>query len=1014
MRNALMIHIVWFSILASMPHSGWAKDDPPTWTILPAHEIGAVAFRQQHETWDGRGVVLAILDTGVDPGVSGLMTTSTGHTKLIEARDFTDEGQWPLSLAEYEDGGWKHPKGLRLEGASQLPVPPKTDRPDYPVYMAVIAESDFQGNDEVADFTDDGDLDDRFGVLVYWADRSEVEEKLGLGRGLTFLAELNDRAAEEVTQLRASRGVWLVVPDTNGDGRLADEPQLRDYQVNWDTFSPAAADPSESRHMMTWTVQVTSPAAFSNAPPKLAFHFDSGAHGSHCAGIAAGYRVNGQDGLDGVAPGAWLMSLKIGDNNLSGGATRTESMKQAVQYAAEFGRRFDLPVVVNMSYGISSVEEEEDAISKIIEDVLKAHPNFYFCTSAGNEGPGLSSIGLPAASQHVISSGAFLPAESGRDLYEGAISRSTLFSFSSRGGETAKPDVIAPGTAMSTVPAYVDGSARFHGTSMASPQTAGAVACLVSAALDRGLKVHWGMIKRALILGGVPQEGLLLVEQGGGLVNIPNAWNVLEQLAGSQTAHQLLDYRIHTECPFQDDGQAPASYWRTLGGVPVAPQTVSFFVEPVFHPDMNADQRDAFFRSFDLRSDVPWLKPIARSRYIRGEMEMEIRVQYDAKLLDHSGVSCGRIIATQKGGDLNGLAAREFSLWNTVIVPTEFQASQAFMRVFEGKDLKPSTVDRYFLHVPPATSALQVLLELDDAPDGTSAAATVFNPEGAFKGTTGAAKPPTAQVKDFSLPTAELRSGIWEIDVVAGRENIAAVPYHLTVRIDGYSCEPKCMTDLAQAAPAEDAAAECRVTREFAGRFQGHAEAELTGFGSKETVTVTDDDTFVQSFALDRITPEVVWTLTMDEATANLFTDIAVLIEDDAGNVVKSGGFDGLTFEASVALPANTDREAFTLKLIGAFARKCDMDSWSFQLQRHFLFAEEISGVVTCRGDQTFNLYGGLAAPIEVSFPQTGPRPPQNMKTYGNVVFFDRMHCAETQQSKTAVPVFEVPIRLDR
>ena len=82
---------------------------------LPKRDLGVVEFLQNHPEYDGRGIRVAVLDTGLDPGHPFLQATPQGERKIVDWYDATTDGWIPLRAAgETESGGLLGLSGRRL------------------------------------------------------------------------------------------------------------------------------------------------------------------------------------------------------------------------------------------------------------------------------------------------------------------------------------------------------------------------------------------------------------------------------------------------------------------------------------------------------------------------------------------------------------------------------------------------------------------------------------------------------------------------------------------------------------------------------------------------------------------------------------------------------------------------------------------------------------------------------------------------------------------------------------
>jgi subtilisin family serine protease len=133
---------------------------------------------------------------------------------------------------------------------------------------------------------------------------------------------------------------------------------------------------------------------------------DDHAHGTHCAGIAAGNGV-----LKGVAPDAKLYAYKVLSASAGGSSSQVLAGMDAAIDPNGDGDFSDSVDVISMSlgarcsaYGYPEDCGPNDPLSRSADNI--AELGITIVVSAGNDGPGYSTVGSPGTSRKVITIGA--------------------------------------------------------------------------------------------------------------------------------------------------------------------------------------------------------------------------------------------------------------------------------------------------------------------------------------------------------------------------------------------------------------------------------------------------------------------------------------------------------------------------------------------------------------------------------------------------------------------------------
>jgi serine protease AprX len=191
--------------------------------------------------------------------------------------------------------------------------------------------------------------------------------------------------------------------------------------------------------------------------------YDDHGHGTHVAAILAGTGEARPDRLyEGVAPGAALVGVKVLD---SAGYGSLDAVVAGIDWVVANKDLYGIEAI-NLSLGSSGCADGTDLTSQAVGRAVGA--GLVVAVAAGNEGPGMCTVGSPGAAAAALTVGAM------SDLGVGGFG---LASFSSRGltaDGRVKPDIVGPGVAIvsaaaNTTSAYVTKS----GTSMATPFVAG-------------------------------------------------------------------------------------------------------------------------------------------------------------------------------------------------------------------------------------------------------------------------------------------------------------------------------------------------------------------------------------------------------------------------------------------------------------------------------------------------------------------------------------------------------------
>jgi subtilisin family serine protease len=259
-------------------------------------------------------------------------------------------------------------------------------------------------------------------------------------------------------------------------------------------------------------------------------YLDTFGHGTHMAGIIAGYDEGARlgkkrrgDEFVGMAPGARLLSVKVAD---AGGATDVSQVIAAIDWVVQHRSDNGMNIrVLNLSFGTDGTQSYLlDPLTHAAEMAWRR--GIVVVVAAGNETYGSTKLNNPAYDPYVLAVGG--ADHGGNDDYDD----DEVGDFSSCGNPSRRPDLLAPGKSIlslrspgshidQTYPGARLGTRFFKGTgtSQAAAVVSGAAALLI----DQRPSITADQVKALLMQTAKPLRDEDERCQGEGMLNLKSA-----------------------------------------------------------------------------------------------------------------------------------------------------------------------------------------------------------------------------------------------------------------------------------------------------------------------------------------------------------------------------------------------------------------------------------------------------------------------------------------------------------
>ncbi len=663
---------------AAAPTLAAANDTiwPPVLTDRPLvdryHPWGdtrALTYLEEHPTYDGRGVTIAMIDMNPDMLLPELQTA-----KALDGSDIPKVALYgtALDVREEDDGRWLH-----MDDAVQAVGG-----------MVTYRDSTYRTPGDGA-----------FRMALF--DESGDDQSQGEAVGKDVNRDGNPPGSSRLFGVLWNEASGEVRVDTDQDRDFTDETALTDFRERRG-FGVFGTDKPETpvRESVGFGVSIDKDAKL------VALNLGVASHASLVVGAAVGSR--GENGrFDGMAPGAQLISISEGGSAYG----QIESTIRSAQAGADV-MYFEQSSYITRTYlprdgrMVASVIGER-LVERYGVSILSPTHNYPIVGAIDDLVMGRGVIGVnghESKENFFLNHGVRVEHDDNLLITGG---------YGPMGDGSLKPDILSPSNYVSTAQGFVDGRSipgLFElppgytiagGTSTATPTAAGAVGLLISGAKQAGLDYDPYKVKWAVTRGARWVPHIDAYKQGNGVISVAGAWEVLNDLQNggmmvdiSSRAAVRHPYSHLLPTPHVGEGIYERSGW-TKGDR--GTRTVTF----------TRTSGPGAAMTFDVEWDGNDHGTFSSARTITLPLNTPVDFPVTVAPEDY-GVHTAHL--TLRNSQVTGHAYRTLA---TVIAARPLNAANGFTEEVKVMVPRPGITSR-FVHVPEGTQALMVDLGWED------------------------------------------------------------------------------------------------------------------------------------------------------------------------------------------------------------------------------------------------------------------------------------------------------------